>query len=229
MTQLISSLLTTIDNITDRGDENLLREMITAWRGCAEVRIIREALLHWLETSVDTDKLRAMARETSTHYVWPLHQNNKGYSVAINEFKDPRDIIAGHATTLHNHRYSFISFVLSGGYRQVRSNVELLDSNRVIRIRDLSEDTVTEGDTVTVNHDEFHRLRTITSRTVTLVVKCPAAKGESLSVDTSTLRVTKHVPVEARVGQLMAALVLVNEGGRLGTCKICRTTSIKSG
>ena len=214
MSQLVTSLFCEVDNITSSCDENVLRKKITAWRGRTEVRIIREALFQWLETSADIDKLTAMARETSTHYVWPLYMTNKGYYVAINEFKDPQDITTGYATILHNHRYSFISFVLSGGYRQVRGDVELLHPRRATQIRDLGEDVVTEGDIVKVNHDDFHRLSAISSHTVTLVVKCPAAKGESLSVDASTLRVTKHVPVEARVRQLMAALVPANEQRR---------------
>lgn len=211
MSHLVADLFHEIDNRRDGGDEKLLNEIISAWLDRASVEVVREALRQWLEGSADIGSLAAGARETSTHYVWPLHLNSRGYGVALNEFKDPADIMAGYATVLHNHRYSFISVILSGGYTQVRCRVELVSPTKVTQVREFGEDEVTEGDIVTINHEEFHRLASIRRGTVTLVVKCPAVKGESLSVETSTLRVTRHVPVEARVKNLMAALVQENE------------------
>lgn len=214
MTESITSLFYELDNVSDQSNEGELRRMVAAWRGRTEIKVIREVLAEWLATSADVAKLSALARETSTHYVWPLHLTDKGYGVTVNEFKDPRDIITGYATVLHNHRYSFISVMLSGEYTQVRSHVDLLTPHQAAQVRDLGEEIVKEGDIVAVNHEEFHRLRTISSNTVTLVVKCPAVKSESLSVDTSTLIITKHVPVEARVRQLITALApVINNGG----------------
>lgn len=207
----ITTLFRRLDSIDSGSDENDLRRLIAAWRGKTEVSVARESLAEWLETSADIGRLIAKARETSTHYVWPLYLSNNGYGIAINEFKDPEDIVTGYATTLHNHRYSFISVVLSGGYRQLRSHVELPGPSQAVRIYDVGEDVVMEGDIVTINHREFHRLKTISRHTVTLVVKCPAVKGASLSVDSSTLKVTEHVPVETRVRQLMAALAPANQ------------------
>ena len=214
MTRLIPRLLYELDAINNGGDEDVLREMVDSWRGRTGVRIIRELLLEWLQTSADIAHLRAAARESSTHYIWPIHLGNNGYSVTINEFKSPQDMVPGYATVLHNHRYSFISLILSGGYSQVRCDVQLAESCHVIQVHELGEDLVTEGDIIVVNHNEFHRLGTVNNGTVTLVVKCPAVKGESLSVDTNTLRVTKHVPVEARIRQLMTALASATEKRR---------------
>lgn len=207
MTSLVTNLLQRINNIAPPADEDLLKEMMTTWSGHTTTRAIRESLRQWLVTTADLDRLRVTARETSTHYVWPLVANANGYSLVINEFKHPQEMMAGYAKTLHDHRYSFVSLLLSGGYTQVRSDIEMLGTGQAYRISDLSRDILTESDIVAINHAEFHRLVTISERTVTLVARCPAVKGESLSVDPGTRRVTRHVPVEARVRHLIQALV----------------------
>jgi hypothetical protein len=189
-------------------DEDRLHGMVMAFRDGVGTGGIREAMYSWLGDHAKMDSLRMRARETSTHYVWPLYLAGNGCGVAINEFKDPADMVEGYATTYHNHRYSFVSLILCGGYTQVRSDIELLNPAEVRQIRDLAVDSVTEGDVLMIRHQEFHRLHSIGRRTVTLVVKCPTAKSVSFSVDGGTLRVTRHVPVEERIPQLMAALVL---------------------
>jgi hypothetical protein len=211
MNKLISSLFHGVDDITKRFDWEALDEVAKLLSGLAGARIIRQALNEWLTCDADVNELGAMARETSTHYVWPLHSSSSGYSVAINEFKASSHMTAGYATTLHNHRYSFISLMMSGGYVQVRSYVEFAERDQVSQISDIHKDVIEEGDIVFINHDEYHRLAAIKDRTVTLVVKCPAAKRESVSIDTGTLRITRHVPAEARIAQLIEALVQDDE------------------
>jgi hypothetical protein len=213
MTSHMGNLFSTVDGIT-RGDEIFLSEVVTNWRGSSRDSAIRERIREWLMCSADLNVVKTLARETSTHYVWPLYRSVRGYSVTINEFKDPLDISDGYATTLHNHRYSFVSLVLSGGYTQVFCDVELRDQRQASRVRDLYAATVTEGDVVAVQLDEFHCLSSISQGTVTLVVKCPPARGESISINTSNLRVSRHIPVEGRVGQLMAGLLAVSTRGR---------------
>jgi hypothetical protein len=214
MTELIPELFYDIGNIAGRTDEGRLTDMLTMWCHQIEMRVIREALAKWLGTSAKVDMLRAAARETSTHYVWPLAVSAIGYSIVVNEFKDPRRMVPGYATTIHDHRYSFVSLVLSGGYSQVRSAVEILGRDRAGRIREVGQETVTEGAIVAVNHAEFHRLTAIKGRTITLVVKCPAVKEESLSVDISTHRLIRHRPVESRIGNLVNALTSTKDQGR---------------
>jgi hypothetical protein len=206
MNKLISSLLHGVDGITKHVDWEELDDIAKILPGLADARMIRQALSEWLTFDADLDELGAMTRETSTHYVWPLHRSSSDYSVVINEFKAPSSMTAGYATTLHNHRYSFISLMMSGGYVQVRSDLEFAARDQASQIRDIHRDIVEEGDIVLIKHDEFHRLAAIKDRTVTLVIKCPAAKRESVSVDTSTLRVTRHLPAEARIAQLIDAL-----------------------
>lgn len=211
MSALVSDLFGELNDIAPGEDENVLDGIVKAWYGRARIQDIRKAMHSWLEACADKQSLRMMARETSTHHVWPIYMLSNGIGVAINEFKDPADMIAGHAAIYHNHRYSFVSLVLSGGYKQIRSSIELRNNKEAVRIEDLGEESIVTGDIVKMNHHEFHRLTAFQTRTVTLVVKCPAAKAESFSVDNGTLRVKWHVPAEERVPELMAALLPKNE------------------
>lgn len=211
MSILLSDLFDALSGIAPSDDESVLYEIILDWRGRATAGDIRRSVHSWLESGADKQRLRMLARETSTHHVWPIYATNSGFGVAIHEFKDPDDMVAGHAAIFHNHRYSFASLMLSGGYRQIRSNIELVNDREAVRIQDVSDESVITGDIVRINHEEFHRLSAFETQTVTLVAKCPAAKTESFSVDSGTLRVTWHVPVEQRVPQLMATLLPMNE------------------
>lgn len=211
MNVLVRDLFSELNEIDPDDDENVLEGMIGVWCGRVGVREIRKSIHDWLERYADRQSLRMMARETSTHYVWPIYAASNGFSMVINEFKNPSDMIAGHAAIYHNHRYSFASLVLSGGYRQVRSTIELRSPREVVRINDLSEESIVTGDIVRVNHREFHRLSGFQADTVTLVVRCPAAKAESFSVNSGTLNVTWHMPIEERVPRLIAALLPMNE------------------
>jgi hypothetical protein len=206
MSKLMLSLLGRLDNVPYHASEHALKQLLMEWRGDAEISLIRREIHHWLRESAVLEQVRTAARETSTHYVWPIYMGNNGYGLTINEFKDPGHMGFGYANVLHNHRYSFASLVLSGGYGQVRSKVEIPMSGRAVRIHDIAEDFVPEGCLLAINHDEFHRLTQFSNRTVTLLIKCPAVKKDSVSVDIETLRVNTHVPVEARLVQLMNAL-----------------------
>jgi hypothetical protein len=155
------------------------------------------------------------ARETATHYVWPVYAAPSGYSIVINEFKELEHMVAGYATTLHNHRYSFISLMLSGRYRQVRCEVEMNQFGQATGLHEIGNDNVAEGSIVAIDHNMFHRLADIRDRTMTLVIRCPAVKEASISVDIGTLRTSRHLPAEARVVQLMDALS-ATEGTEIG-------------
>lgn len=213
MNCLITELLAQLEGISHRAGEYELAKLLAGWCDGIELSRIRQAIAQWLSESAVIERLRGLARETSTHYVWPLYICGNGYGLTINEFKDPEFMSFGYANTLHNHRYSFASLVLSGGYRQVRSSVELCEMSGNAQVNVIAEDSVIHGSIVPVNHQEFHRLTHIGDHTVTLVAKCPAAKESSISVDIRTLKVSRHVPVESRLMQLTDALIAAGDMG----------------
>jgi hypothetical protein len=213
MNRLLLKFFDQLSGLPRGTDETELLELLARWRHGAEMAHIRRAIYQWMSDSAALDYLRTWARETSTHYVWPLYITNSGYGIVINEFKDPRQMAVGYANTTHNHRYSFASLVLSGGYRQVRSNVEISGLGQSAHVYDIDQDDILEGRMLTISHEEFHRITDVQRRTMTLLVKCPAVKEASISVDVATRRASRHVPVEARVTQLMNALVMTEDAG----------------
>lgn len=213
MNRLLVNLFDQLSGLPRGADEAKLLDLVARWRHGAEVALIRRAIHQWLSDSPGLENLRTWARETSTHYVWPLYITNSGYGIVINEFKDPRQMTPGYAITTHNHRYSFASLVLSGGYKQVRSNVEITGLGQPAHVYDIDCDDILEGRMLTISHEEFHRITDVQCGTMTLLVKCPPVKEASISVDVATRRASRHAPVEARVTQLMNALVMTEEAG----------------
>lgn len=96
------------------------------------------------------------------------------------------------------------------------SQVDICRSGQLLRIVEAGKDDMTEGSVGTVNYQDFHRLTEIREHTVTLLIKCPPVKRDSISVNIDTGRVSRHVPVEARIALLMNALAATNDGGMLG-------------
>ncbi|HEY1917562.1 MAG TPA: hypothetical protein VGH27_18490 [Streptosporangiaceae bacterium] len=215
MSELMLNLLGRLSSMPCHATECTLERMLADWREDIDTAIIRREIGNWLIRSDAADEVRMGARETSTHYVWPLYVASNGYALTINEFKDPRYMSLGYANVLHNHRYSFASLVLSGGYSQVRSRVEMHITGQAARIDDIAQDFAFEGRVLTINHGEFHRLTDIGDRTVTLLAKCPPVKRDSVSVNIKTLEVSRHVPVEARLFELMGALTTGEHAGRI--------------
>jgi hypothetical protein len=207
MNHVMGELLDQLDRVPCRTNEYELMNLLEKWSSRTGLALIREAMSELLSEAAVVDRIRVTARETSTHYVWPLYLGKSGCGLVINEFKDPPHMATGYAKTLHNHRYSFASLVLSGGYKQVRSRVDLAESGQSVRVRTIGQDDIIRGSIVAVNHQDFHQLTHISDHTMTLLAKCPAVKESSISVDIDTLRVSRHVPVEARLVQLRTALI----------------------
>jgi hypothetical protein len=181
----------------------LLLERLRADGGGA---VLRRSVASWIRGTVDFVRLSALARETPTHYVWPLYRSHRGFTLMINEFKNRDSIGEGYSKVLHNHRYSFASLLLAGSYVEMRCVVNFSEVGSLEACSNESVINLREGDITAVDHTAFHRLTEISDRTVTLLLKTPPQKPESVSVDLRTSRVTRHVPVETRVGAFIDAL-----------------------
>jgi hypothetical protein len=213
MNGLMTRLFGEIDELPYSAGVQIIDKVVGEWCASTEVWKIRQGLLEWLKEAAGNDYLRSAARETSTHYVWPLYTSVSGHSVVINEFKDPGQMSGGYATTLHNHRYPFSSLMLCGGYTQLRYSVETNGLGRVRALCEVGADNVAQGNVTAVADDVFHRLMNIERHTMTLVVKGPAVKEDSISVDVRTLIASRHLPVEARLMELMDSLAVAEYVG----------------
>ncbi len=183
-----------------------LAQLFDDLRGGHELADLRRAIAGWLLRSVNFAKLSALARETPTHYVWPIHRSKNGFHLVINEFKGREVVGEGYAKVLHNHRYSFASLMLAGRYTESRSAVMFSDTGHFVNCADERVTDVAAGDITLIGHDSFHRLVEIGDGTMTLLLKTPAWKLESVSIDLRTQRIVRHVPVETRVMQFVSAL-----------------------
>ncbi|SHN44427.1 hypothetical protein [Cryptosporangium aurantiacum] len=154
-----------------------------------------------------SDAIRAAARETPTHYVWPLlGAHREDFGVYLHEYKqEPRS--ASYATTIHNHRYDFVSGILRGGYTQDTFSVTLNDSEAIATdINCISSEEFRRGTVNSVNRHSWHRLRRVSSGTLTLVIKGPAIAPYSISAEEGHNRVTYHTPVERRLPMVIHSL-----------------------
>ncbi len=167
----------------------------------------RQQFADWLSREADLRSLKTATRETPTHFIWPLYQSPAGFSVVINEYKDPLHMGDGYAKTIHDHRYSFASVVLRGGYTHCRSTLTFANHGELAGVVDAQPDSVSEGGITLVGHQSFHRLTAIMDHTVTLLVKSPPVKAYSTSADLSTHRLARHMPADTRVPRLVAALL----------------------
>jgi hypothetical protein len=187
----------------DPGGLARLLDRLRSDTGCTS---LRRDLTAWLQGAVDLDRLSVMARETPTHFVWPLHRTDVGFTVMINEFKSEASMGEGYSRILHNHRYSFASLMLVGGYTEQRSIVTFTETGDLDSCIDGEINDLSEGDVATVDHADFHRLVRISDRTMTLLLKSPAEKPESVSIDRVSRRVMRHSPVEVRLTHFLNEL-----------------------
>lgn len=158
---------------------------------------------------LDPVYLAARSKETTTHFVWVLEeQAGTGMKLCLHQFKHPQAMGAGHANTIHNHRYDFLTLVLGGGYTE-----ETYEFGNAVAsgeyIRHIPEPAICDvraGDSKVVDYRAFHRIPLISPETVTLVVKAPPKADHSMSISTETRVAQIHHSVRGRVQNLVGAL-----------------------
>lgn len=147
-------------------------------------------------------------RETSTHYVWPLVADPEtGLKLHVNQYKGHAEMGAGYAQSIHDHRYSFASMILAGGYRESRYECEghLAGTFAMAQSGDVS---FVAGAMNLVDHTAYHSVGDILPGTFTLLLKAPAAKAASTSVREidGVWRSRRHVPVEGLAAPALSAI-----------------------
>ena len=144
-------------------------------------------------------------RETTTHYVWAI-ASGVDIRICLNEYKPLSVRSDGYATSIHDHRYDFVSIILRGGFSHQKydAHFERLDAIKEPLL--ISEIALSAGDLLVVRCDEFHRLSNIELDTLSLMVKLPPKKPYSTSFDVRTRAVTHHYPYVERPDQLLAKL-----------------------
>ncbi|SFQ49849.1 hypothetical protein SAMN05421810_108103 [Amycolatopsis arida] len=168
---------------------------------------LRDELRHYLRT-LPPQAAAAVAdrsRETTTHYAWCLLDRPEDeFSFWLHEYKPQRDWRHGYADSVHNHRYHFCTTILSGGYEHERYDVALDPDGHLVDSAVLRHSIVCRrGASGALLAHEFHRIPRAADNTMTFLVKSRPVRGWSLSYDPITASSQRHVPVEARLGELV--------------------------
>nr|WP_253780291.1 hypothetical protein [Goodfellowiella coeruleoviolacea] len=180
------------------------------FRRWAQHPALRAELRSYLR-KLPADRAAAMiarSRETTTHFAWCL-QDEPGdpFSLWLHEYKPWHDWRPGYADSVHNHRYHFCTTILYGSYVHERFAVELdAGGQRVNSATRTHSSTWHAGATGSLLSHEFHRIPVVSNGTMTFLVKSRPVTSWSLSFDPETRTSRRHVPVEARLGELIDRL-----------------------
>lgn len=181
-----------------------VEQSLQAWRGELGTKAA-EHLAREIDT-MSTGSWQAIAgrsRETSTHFAYNLYDSDdEQYSVWINEYKPSAARERSYASSVHNHRYDFVTTPLTGAYRY--SHYKLSDVS-TIPCREMG-DTLRVGDILQVSSTKIHSLDSIEDGTCTLLVKSRPRERFSTSWDLTSGESSDHWPVEERPAILAEGL-----------------------
>jgi hypothetical protein len=107
--------------------------------------------------------------ERTSHLKWFLGQEPNGLTVWLHQYKGEKlpDSVGFFAASIHNHRYSFASRVLSGGL--LVSHFRECADKPLVRM--FQREEVGEGSVYTMTANEIHRIDQTSASTCTLVVQ----------------------------------------------------------
>lgn len=149
-------------------------------------------------------EIQERVRETASHFVWQLSCDSTDVMTTawVNEYKDSTTRTPGYASSIHNHRYDFVSIVLSGGYEYSWYSVDEEGGG----VFEYGGGVAGKGDVVAVRSAYFHRITAIQDNTMTFLLKFPAVRESSLSIDVASGRFSYHLADRLRVDRLLTAL-----------------------
>ncbi|MEW2302553.1 hypothetical protein AB0958_21705 [Streptomyces sp. NPDC006655] len=161
--------------------------------------------------------LVGQSRETATHYVWTLAAGFAGHPrLCIHEYKSRTETGSGHANTIHNHRYDFVSHILRGGYTHEDFSVEgtgrpLADWGAPSLV---CTSRLAAGQGILLESHEFHRVTHIKDSTFTAVLKTASRRDHSVSFSAPDRAPARHYPLPVRARLLMKRLTLDESGAQ---------------
>lgn len=122
--------------------------------------------------------------EKATHYKWFLGGHHADYTVWVHQYR-PASIFASSdrfAASIHNHRYPFVSRVLSGSLYVSTFEVSSSDETRC-SVSLEGEQMLGVGDVMFLDSNDVHRIDRILDDTTTIVVQGPPTRHYSTRFD----------------------------------------------
>ena len=147
------------------------------------------------------------SRETPTHFKWLIYAaKDESLKVWLHEYKDFDTRLRGYTQSIHNHRYSFMSLVVAGGYRHTRYLVPPLNELDRQPPALTHDETLRPGAIYSLAPHDFHCVTRIDDGTVSLVVQSSSRDPHSVSIDEVTQKAVRHIPIEARLDILRSVI-----------------------
>jgi hypothetical protein len=141
------------------------------------------SLRDWLSglSREELEILFSRSVERASHFKWFLGENAYGYAVWLHEYKavDLPDAVGSFAASVHNHRYSFVSRILSGSLSA--SNFSYDSARQDLRL--FERITFPAETTYFLSSEEIHRIDTTAPSTCTLVIQGPPERKYSRVFD----------------------------------------------
>jgi hypothetical protein len=167
-----------------RGDVDALRSTVEA------------ELAAWAREGMHGRDL--LCHETGTHFKWFLGTTAERV-LWLHQYKPTDARSATYAETIHDHRYSFVSVVLAGGYDHVHYEIRP-DGPVAVRTEQYRA-----PDDYVLDADAPHRVTGLLDGTLTVILQGPARKDHSTVFHPDGRR-TRHSAYDARLPALLDSL-----------------------
>ncbi len=157
------------------------------------------------------NKVHLYSHETATHYKWHIYTNQQqSYRLWLHEYKKKDLVRFGYATVPHNHRYSFASLILRGGFKHELYQIERIPNNHhTFKNLSLLETSDFElGKIYTIDSNQVHSLSNIQDDTLTFIVERQSTRDYSEEFDLKNKQITRHFSFEWKIAQLVSKLAL---------------------
>jgi hypothetical protein len=165
-----------------------------------------QAIAGWLRNmgKEELDFICARSAERASHFKWFLGSTSNRYIVWLHEYKPtmPPPVAGSYAASVHNHRYSFVSRVLSGSLSVSEFALDKSGANpRFVESR-----RITAGYVYTLTSDEVHRIDRTDTNTCTLLVQAPAERSCSRVFDLESGSYQEIYDLSSRLLTLVSVL-----------------------
>jgi hypothetical protein len=147
---------------------------------------VAQQLVVWVADLRPRQKRQMLDRsvEKGTHYKWYLGGHHSDYAVWVHQYRPASVFVSSDrfAASIHNHRYPFVSRVLSGSLYVSTFEVSLSDETRCI-VSSKGRQALNVGDVMFLDSNDVHRIDRVLDDTITIVVQGPPARHYSMRFD----------------------------------------------
>jgi hypothetical protein len=164
------------------------------------------SLITWLSglSRGELEVLYTRSVERASHFKWFLGDGADGFKVWLHEYKSARlrDGVGSFAASVHNHRYSFVSQVLTGSL-----TVSEFSLGPAQQFPELSRRrTIPARTTYFLSSEQVHRIDAAAPSTCTLVVQGPAERPFSRVFDIENRTFQDMYDLQSRFPELVSVL-----------------------